>query len=218
MALAAAALRAALPADAAAQGSPEQDRAVLEAFYDATGGPDWTNDTNWKTSAPLHRWHGVSTAFGGRVNQLSLADNGLAGPIPAGLADLEYLERLDLSRNALTGPIPARLGNLTRLRRLFLGENGLSGPLPDALGDLENLESLDLDRNALTGPIPARLGDLTGLTWLSLRGNDLSGPVPDTLGGLENRWTSPTTPSPAPSRKSWAGCPASSGCPCGGTP
>ena len=180
-----AALWAALPATAAAQGSSEQDRAVLEAFYDATGGPDWTNATNWKTSAPLHQWHGVSTAFGGRVNQLSLADNGLAGSIPAGLADLEYLDRLDLSENALTGPIPARLGNLTRLRRLSLRENDLSGPLPDALGGLENLQSLDLDWNALTGPIPARLGNLTGLTWLSLRGNDLSGPVPDTLGGLE---------------------------------
>ena len=186
LALAAAALRAALPDAAAAQGSPEQDRAVLEAFYDATGGPDWTNDTNWKTSAPLHQWHGVSTAFGGRVNQLTLADNGLVGSIPVGLADLAYLDRLDLSENALTGPIPERLGTLTRLRRLSLRENDLSGPLPDALGSLENLESLDLDWNALTGPIPARLGDLTGLSWLSLRGNDLSGPVPDTLGGLEN--------------------------------
>ena len=184
--LAAAAVWAGVAPGAAAQGSPERDRAVLEAFYDATGGPDWTNDTNWKTSAPLHQWHGVSTAFGGRVNQLSLADNGLAGPIPAGLADLEHLDRLDLSGNALTGPIPARLGNLTRLRRLSLGENDLSGPLPDALGGLEDLQSLDLDWNALTGPIPARLGNLTGLTWLSLRGNDLSGPVPDTLGGLEN--------------------------------
>ena len=182
----AAAFWAALPAAAAAQGSPEQDRAVLEAFYDATGGPDWTNDTNWKTEAPLHQWHGVSTAFGGRVNQLSLADNGLAGSIPAGLGDLAYLDRLDLSGNALTGPIPARLGNLTRLRRLSLRQNDLSGPLPDALGSLDNLESLDLDWNALTGPIPARLGNLTGLTWLSLRGNDLSGPVPDTLGGLDN--------------------------------
>ena len=177
---------AALPAGVVAQGSPERDRAVLEAFYDATGGPGWTNDTNWKTTAPLHRWHGVSTAFGGRVNQLSLADNGLAGPIPAGLGDLEYLERLDLAGNALTGPIPARLGSLTRLTRLLLRENDLSGPLPDALGSLENLASLDLAWNALTGPIPARFGNLTRLGWLSLRGNDLSGPLPDALASLRN--------------------------------
>ena len=179
-------LWAALAAGAAAQGSPEHDRAVLEAFYDATGGPGWTNDTNWKTSAPLHRWHGVSTAFGGRVSRLSLADNGLAGPIPAGLGDLEHLERLDLAGNALTGPIPARLGSLTRLTRLRLRENDLSGPLPDALGSLENLASLDIAWNALTGPIPARLGNLTRLGWLSLRGNDLSGPLPDALASLRN--------------------------------
>ena len=32
------------------------DRAVLVAFYDATGGPNWTDDTNWKTDAPLREW------------------------------------------------------------------------------------------------------------------------------------------------------------------
>ena len=42
-------LWAGLTADAAAQGSAATDRAALEAFYDATGGPGWTDNTNWKT-------------------------------------------------------------------------------------------------------------------------------------------------------------------------
>ena len=177
-------LAGALAPEASAQGSPERDRAVLEAFYDATGGPGWTRSTNWKTAAPLNQWHGVSTAFGGRVIQLSLADNGLAGPIPAGLGDLAYLQRLDLRGNDLTGPIPARLGNLTRLRELWLRENDLSGPVPDALGNLESLRSLDLSLNGLTGPIPGAMGRLARLSWLSFGANSLSGPVPEALGSL----------------------------------
>ena len=40
------------------------DRAALE--YDATDGPNWKRNSNWKTGAPLNRWHGVGTAVGGR--------------------------------------------------------------------------------------------------------------------------------------------------------
>ena len=206
--LAAVAVWAGPAADAAAQGSAEEDRAVLEAFYDATGGPDWTRDTNWKTEAPLHQWHGVSTAFGGRVTQVTLDDNGLAGSIPDVLADLGYLERLNLSENdlsgpiperldsltrlrsldldwnALTGPIPARLGNLTDLTWLSLRGNDLSGPVPVTLGNLEDLESLDLTTNALSGPIPGELGGLARLEWVSFWGNALTGPVPAALAGM----------------------------------
>ena len=49
------------PADADPQGSVESDRAALEALYDATSGPDWTDSTSWKTSAPLGEWYGVTT-------------------------------------------------------------------------------------------------------------------------------------------------------------
>ncbi len=42
------------------------DRAVLAAFYDATGGPGWRVSTNWKTEAPLRDWHGVTTDDDGR--------------------------------------------------------------------------------------------------------------------------------------------------------
>ena len=186
------------------------DRAVLAAFYDATGGPGWRISTNWKTEAPLRDWHGVTTDADGRVSELTLDSNDLSGPVPARLGDLTSLEVLDLSwndlsgpipaalgrlenlwwlnlgGNALTGPVPAWLGDLTSLRLLQLGWNDLSGPIPAALGRLENLEQLDLLGNALTGPVPARLGDLTSLGGLDLRWNDLSGPIPAELGRLEN--------------------------------
>lgn len=94
--LAACALWAGLGAEAAAQGSAASDRAVLEALYDATGGPDWIDDMNWKTAAPLGEWFGVTTDTAGRVTWLELRGNGLAGPISAALGELALLRNLSL--------------------------------------------------------------------------------------------------------------------------
>ena len=143
--LAAVALWAGLAADAAAQGNAASDRAALEALYDATGGPGWTDSTNWKTSVPLGEWHGVTTDAAGRVTRLVLPGNGLTGPIPGALENLVNLEFLDLfSTDTLTGPIPDELGKLVNLRFLNLGGNAFTGG------------------NALTGPVPAWLGNLVG--------------------------------------------------------
>ena len=51
------------------RGEAAPERAALEAFYDATGGPDWTDSTSWKTAAPLGQWYGVMTVDeSGRVD------------------------------------------------------------------------------------------------------------------------------------------------------
>ena len=195
--LAAVALWAGLAADAAAQGNAAADRAALEALYDATGGPGWTDSTNWNTSAPTGEWFGVSTDAAGWVTWLVLPGNGLTGPIPAALGDLALLQMLDLGsrwdstsqqfvENALTGSIPPALGRLANLESLDLSQNDLTGPIPAELGNLVNLQWLYLRGNALTGPIPARLGNLTGLSSLDLSQNDLTGPIPAELGNLVN--------------------------------
>ena len=51
--LGAVAVCAGLAAEAVGQGSTAADRTALEAIYGATGGDDWTNNTNWLSSAPL---------------------------------------------------------------------------------------------------------------------------------------------------------------------
>ena len=174
-----------LEATTAASAGPRDDREALEALYDATGGADWTNAASWKTDFPLESWHGVTVdEDSGRVTGLSLADNGLAGPLPAAVANLRRLETLNLRRNALTGPIPAALGDMPRLEVLDLESNDLSGPIPDALQRLSNLRRLRLSWNDLSGPVPAWLGNRTGLRTLYLLGNDLTGPIPSELGRL----------------------------------
>ena len=163
------------------QGSVETDRAALEALYDATGGADWTDSTNWKTDAPLGEWHGVTTDHAGRVIGLELYGNGLAGSIPPALADLD-LRWLYLQNNELTGPIPVQLEGLANLVGLSFAGNQLIGPIPAWLGNLAHLRWLYLSSNDLTGPIPPELGSLVNLERLSLSSNGLTGPIPPELG------------------------------------
>ena len=160
------------------------DRAVLVELYNATNGPNWTDSTNWNSSAPVGEWYGVSTDGAGRVTGLHLGENQLSGPIPSSLGSLTRLEYLDLYTNQLTGSIPSSLGSLARLRQLNLADNQLTGSIPTSLGDLTRLVNLWLDGNQLSGPIPASLGRLTRLEILALYSNQLSGPIPASLGSL----------------------------------
>ena len=61
-----------LPAVEARAQDLAADRAALVALYNATGGANWTNNTNWlSTTEPVGNWHGV-TVSGGRVTVASL--------------------------------------------------------------------------------------------------------------------------------------------------
>ena len=165
---------------------PSPDRAALTALYDATGGANWTNNTNWLTNAPIGQWHGVTTDANGRVTSLDITRNQLTGPIPAELGSLTSLEILALGGNQLTGPIPTWLGNLTNLEEVYLWGNPLTGQIPSQLASLTNLRELHLSSNQLTGTIPTWLGSLANLEGLWLGDNQLSGEIPSELGSLAN--------------------------------
>ena len=163
---------------------PLTDRDILESLYWQTDGPNWRSRTGWTTDAPLDRWHGVTTDVAGRVVDLRLPFNGLAGPVPPEMSELDHLEWLDLSRNQLYGSIPAELAGLSELRALDLSINRISGTIPPELGDLSRLERLELIGNELAGEIPGGLGKLANLAMLDLGANFLSGPIPAELGNL----------------------------------
>lgn len=154
------------------------DRATLIAFYNATGGPNWGDRTNWHTPESIRNWEGVSTNSAGFVTELSLSENNLSGTLPPVLGDLAQLRRLVLTDNRLTGPIPPELGQLSQLTRLDLHRNRLNGTIPTELGALPRLDSLLLFGNELSGTIPAELGTLSTLRRLSLSENQLSGSIP----------------------------------------
>ena len=169
-----------------AECAPLSDRDVLEALYDATGGPDWTHNENWMTDAPLGDWHGVEVDDQGRVVALEFVENRLTGRIPRELGGLASLQSLVLSGEQLTGHIPTELGSLASLRTLSLSWNDLTGPIPPELGNLTNLRRLALHENDLTGPIPPGLGSLSGLRSLNLAANRLTDRIPPELKSLTN--------------------------------
>ena len=164
----------------------EMDRSTLTALYNATDGPNWTNNTNWLSDRPLGKWHGVTTDANGRVTKLHLSNRGLTGTVPPELGRLSRLEELYLWSNQLTGPLPPELGNLSNLTGLAIQDNQLSGELPEKLGNLSKLRGLHLWGNRLTGSLPAAIGNLTNLETIWLNSNQLSGPIPVGLGNLAN--------------------------------
>ena len=195
---------------ARAQGPVVADRAALVALYNADGGADWTNNTNWLTNEALSEWHGLDTDANGRVTGLRLENNGLIGEIPMELRGLANLQELDLNENMLTGrsrqhwgnwptsrcclsasnslsgEIPLELGGLSKLQLLSLWGNALTGEIPAALGGLSQLRVLIISQNVLRGEIPAELRGLANLEELNLWGNRLSGEIPLELGDLTN--------------------------------
>ncbi|MDE0179641.1 MAG: hypothetical protein OXP36_13735 [Gammaproteobacteria bacterium] len=88
-----------------ALGSP-----VLEIFYEANGGPNWTRNDYWLSDAPLGEWHGAETDASGRVVRLEMAKYDPAHD--------------DVIGNNLVGTIPVELGQLASLERLVLVTGG----------------------------------------------------------------------------------------------
>jgi Leucine-rich repeat (LRR) protein len=165
---------------------PTSERDALVAFYTATGGPSWTNRTNWLGNPGTeHTWFGVTlNSQKTTVIRLTLPLNNLTGSIPASLAGLPNLQVLNLTGNALTGAIPPELGTLGSLQELWLGYCQIAGSLPDQIGGLSSLRRLELPGNQLSGPLPAQVGSLANLAQLNASGNQISGPLPESLGNL----------------------------------
>ena len=162
------------------------DKTALITLYYATDGTNWTNNTNWNTSAPVYQWYGVEME-GNRVTSINLDYNNLIGTLPTQIGDLGALKTLNLSNNnQLTGSIPTEIGNLTALEILNFRSSQINGNLPIEIGNLTDLTSLMLHGNQLTGNIPTQLGNLTNLTHLNLSSNLFTGNIPSELGSLTN--------------------------------
>ncbi|MDE0241432.1 MAG: Ig-like domain-containing protein [bacterium] len=120
-------------------GGAATDRAALLAFFNATDGPNWVNNENWLTDAPLEDWVGVATNAEGPVVGLEMA-----------YWDWDAEQWVS---NNVSGPLPPEFGELSSLERVWFYKNNLSGPIPRELGKLTQLTSLDFDANDSSGPI-----------------------------------------------------------------
>jgi Leucine-rich repeat (LRR) protein len=127
------------------------DRLALEALFKSCGGADWKWKGGWMTEAELREWQGVTVDAEGRVVELNLHFNNLAGALPSEIQQLSALTLLALGNNKLTGAIPTELGQLEALTTLFLWRNQLSEAIPPELARLPALETLQLQGNQLSG-------------------------------------------------------------------
>ena len=110
---------------------PAAERAALVAFFESTGGPEWTHKVGWLGPPGTEcNWHGVNCASKyseptTNVTGLDLFDNNLRGNVPEAFGELPHLESLSLDADdALMGKLPPPL-----LRRWLSGDlEVLTGP------------------------------------------------------------------------------------------
>lgn len=191
---------------------PASERAALIAIYNAANGPGWYS-SNWLGPQGSECfWQGVTcNPEATHVTGLTL-DRGVAGQIPADIANLPQLDQLTLdggnvypyrllalppeigllsnlkilklTRLNIPGGYPAALGTLTQLREMDLHQNAQSLGLPPWIGNLTELEKIDFNNNYCQGVIPDEWQNLRHLKYLDLFANRFSGPLPEWIGAL----------------------------------
>ncbi|MEG1038196.1 MAG: hypothetical protein RSE22_07565, partial [Mucinivorans sp.] len=93
------------------QGKLVDERAILMEFYNATGGPNWENNTNWGSNKPLNQWWGIRTNENNQVVSICLnySYNNLRGQIPESIYQLRELEILNIYGSSSGNPLKFNL-------------------------------------------------------------------------------------------------------------
>ena len=185
-----------------------QEILTLWNLYEATGGAQWKQNTNWAPDGdpchfskrwvgvgakdPCDRWKDGETCALGRITALTLEDNNLNGSLSS-WTDVKHLRNLtliELAHNSIAGTLPTQLGRLSNLVRFQMPHNSLQGTLPTELGDInrpafvKDLTEMLFADNSLSGTLPSELAAHTRLEAIDLRLNRLSGSLPPQLATL----------------------------------
>lgn len=137
---------------------PVSERDALIAFYNATDGDNWTDNSGWRdprdptqfnAHGTEHTWKGITlTEDFTHVKEADFFNQGITGTIPD-VSALTYLEILKLSYNHFSGGIPVSLCTLESLQTLYLQGNRLTGALPAEIASMPNLSVIGLAWNGL---------------------------------------------------------------------
>nr|GME17282.1 LRR receptor-like serine/threonine-protein kinase FLS2 [Ipomoea batatas] len=109
-------------------------------------------DISNKFSGKIPRWMGHITS----LEQLSLSQNHLEGPIPIEFCNLEHLSVLDLSKNTLIGSIPPCL-NPSSIKHVHLSKNQLGDQFTPAFFNSTALVIFDISHNNFVGVCNSRV-------------------------------------------------------------
>jgi len=121
------------------------DKAWLEQFYDAMDGPNWTDDTDWKSdTVNFCSWKGI-TCRNGDLRSIVLVDNNLTGELIDLSTSVTSFRFLNLRGNDVTD-VPDDLSSYQGLRTLRL--SGSLSEIPD-LTNLPSLRTLELSATSI---------------------------------------------------------------------
>ena len=151
---------------------------ALMALYDATDGPNWTNNTDWGNTCDPCTWYGVECDYNGKVSGLHLDNNNLSGGLPEEIGLLTDLRVLRLANNQLSGNIPVEIGSLVDMFWIELYNNNFSGTFPDIFDAWNQLHDIRIGGNNFEGPLPYSLGFKTSLRVALFENNNFSGCFP----------------------------------------
>ncbi|GJP65539.1 hypothetical protein CLOP_g22417 [Closterium sp. NIES-67] len=142
--------------------------------------------TDWKADSPCSltgtaapgSWSGVSCDGTGKVTNVILKAQNLAGSIHSDISKLTTLTSLDLQSNLLQGRVDSFTASIKAplvLKELALQYNYLVGAFPSTLLALTTLSKLSVAFNYLTGSLPAVPASAKSL---DVQGNFLAGAFP----------------------------------------
>ncbi|KAL7212824.1 hypothetical protein ACSBR2_015502 [Camellia fascicularis] len=126
-----------------------------------------------------------------KLKFIYLSRNQFDGQIPSGLSECSQLQELSLSFNKFRGPIPAEIGNLTMLKKLYLGRNNLTSkssmPQDNFLTSLikcKQLRILLIEENPLNVILPITIGNLSYLESFDASNCKITSSIPEGIGNL----------------------------------
>ncbi|XP_054789878.1 receptor-like protein 7 [Prosopis cineraria] len=120
------------------------------------------------------------------LQELSVSNCNLSGPIDFSLSRLKLLSVIRLDENNLSATVPDFFGNFSNLTRLHLSSCGLSGRFPLSVFLVKTLTFIDISYNTgLSGSFPNF--PLNGsLQTLIVSHTNFSGRLPDSISNLRN--------------------------------
>ncbi|XP_021651021.2 probable LRR receptor-like serine/threonine-protein kinase At3g47570 [Hevea brasiliensis] len=175
------------PAASAIHRNNETDRlALLELKAKIINDPFGVM-SSWNSTLHFCRWYGVTCGRRHqRVTRLDLQSLKLSGSISPHVGNLSFLRKLFLGNNSFSHEIPPQIGRLRRLKTLSLADNSIDGQIPPSISNCSNLIIIDLAENNLVGEIPVELCSLLMLKFFGLNGNNLIGTLSPSFGNLSS--------------------------------